>query len=80
MVSLPINIFQKKKEKALILDLEGVFLATFELHPDVSTPSWANHMCIIEDNNDIHAVRLDAKYFLNFGLSSLRFRSGAAIL
>ena len=65
MVSLPISIFQKKK-KALILDLEGVLLATIELHADVSTPSWANHMRIVEDNNEIHAVRPDAEYFLNF--------------
>ena len=56
----------KKKKKALILDLEGVLLATFELHADVSTPSWANHMRIVEDNNEIHAVRPDAEYFLNF--------------
>ena len=56
----------KKKKKALILDLEGVLLVTFELHADVSTPSWENHMHIVEDNNEIHAVHPNAEYFLNF--------------
>lgn len=54
------------KKKALILDLEGVLLATFELHPGFSRPSWTRYMRIVKDNNEMHAVRGDAEYFLSF--------------
>lgn len=54
------------KKKTLILDLEGVLLATFELHPELSRPSWTEYMRLVEDDNEIHAVRPDAEVFLEF--------------